>query len=130
MNDKGIAFSDEAKAELKVLIGAVREILDMTFSCFSENDALLASKVEPLEQTIDKLIDIIKARHIERLRAGECTVDAGIILSDVVTNYERVSDHCSNIAVALIEIDKNEFEAHEYLHEVKAPENEDFRREY
>ena len=130
MKDKNLAFSPAALKEFEVLDSALQEILDLTVEAFDKNDVEIAKKVEPLEQTIDKIIDIIKARHIERLRAGECTVDAGIILSDVVTNYERVSDHCSNIAVALIEIDKNEFEAHEYLHELKAPENEAFRREY
>ncbi len=130
MKDKNLAFSPAALKEFEVLDSALQEILDLTVEAFDKNDVEIAKRVEPLEQTIDKIIGIIKARHIERLRAGECTVDAGIILSDVVTNYERVSDHCSNIAVALIEIDKNEFEAHEYLHELKDPENEAFRREY
>ena len=130
LKDKSLAFSPAAQKEFDVLNSALQEILDLTVEAFDKNDVELAKKVEPLEQTIDKLIDIIKARHIERLRAGECTVDAGIILSDVVTNYERVSDHCSNIAAALIEIDKNEFEAHEYLHELKDTENEEFRTAY
>ena len=130
LKDKSLVFSPAAQKEFDVLNSALQEILDLTVEAFDTNNLELAKKVEPLEQTIDKLIDIIKARHIDRLRAGECTVDAGIILSDVVTNYERVSDHCSNIAVALIEIDKNEFEAHEYLHELKDTENEEFRREY
>ena len=130
LKEKSLVFSPVAQKEFAVLNAALQEILDLTCEAFDKNDVEIAKKVEPLEQTIDKLIDIIKARHIDRLRAGECTVDAGIILSDVVTNYERVSDHCSNIAVALIEIDKNEFEAHEYLHELKDTENEEFRTAY
>ena len=130
LKDKNLAFSPVAQKEFAVLNSALQEILDLTCEAFDKNDIETAKKVEPLEQAIDKIIDIIKARHIDRLRAGECTVDAGIILSDVVTNYERVSDHCSNIAVALIEIDKNEFEAHEYLHELKDKENEEFRAAY
>ena len=130
LKDKNLVFSPVAQQEFAVLNAALQEILDLTCEAFDKNSVEIAKKVEPLEQTIDKLIDTIKSRHIDRLRAGECTVDAGIILSDVVTNYERVSDHCSNIAVALIEIDKNEFEAHEYLHELKDTENEEFRTAY
>ena len=130
MKDKNLCFSPAAQKEFEVLNAALQEILDLTVEAFDKNDVEVAKNVEPLEQTIDKITGIIKSRHIERLRAGECTVDAGIILSDLLTNYERVSDHCSNIAVALIEIDKNEFEAHEYLHELKDTENEEFRTAY
>lgn len=130
MQSKEVSFSSAALEEFSVLNAALKEILDLTVGAFSKNNLELAKKVEPLEQAIDKITGIIKQRHIERLRSGECVVDAGIILSDLLTNYERVSDHCSNIAVALIEIDKNEMEAHEYLSELKDPANDEFRREY
>ncbi len=126
MNDKGITFSDEAKAELKVLIGAVREILDMTFSSFSENDALLAARVEPLEQVIDRLKAQIKSNHIDRLQKGNCTITLGFILSDLLTDFERISDHCSNIAVAVIELIHGRYDPHEYLAAVKKGSEEFF----
>ncbi len=126
MHDKGISFSDEAKAELKVLIGAVREILDITFDSFRKNDALAASKVEPLEQVIDRLKAQIKSNHIERLQRGNCTITLGFILSDLLTDFERISDHCSNIAVAVIELIHGRFDPHEYLNAVKKGSEEFF----
>ncbi len=119
MEEKGISFSVEAKDDLRVLVSAVEEILDISIRAFSEDNALLAAHVEPLEQVIDGLGSDIKARHIKRLKEGNCTIELGFILSDVLTNCERVSDHCSNIAVCIIQIRKEELDTHGYLNEVK-----------
>lgn len=119
MEEKGISFSDEAKADLHILVTAVEEILDIAIRSFGEDDAHLAAHVEPLEQVIDGLGNDIKARHIKRLKQGNCTIELGFILSDVLTNCERVSDHCSNIAVCIIQIRKEELNTHGYLNQVK-----------
>lgn len=119
LTDKGIHFTDKANAELDVLISAIGNILDLTVSAYESGDVALACKVEPLEQVIDRLIAEIKNRHIERLRAGNCTIELGFILSDILTNYERISDHCSNIAVAMIEVEHGTFDTHRYLTGVK-----------
>lgn len=119
MEDKGIFFSDEAKEDLHVLTAAVEEILDSAIRAFAEDNIALAAHVEPLEQVIDGLGSDIKARHIKRLQEGNCTIELGFILSDVLTNCERVSDHCSNIAVCIIQIRKNELDTHGYLNAVK-----------
>ncbi len=119
MDEKGISFSDEAKADLHILVAAVEEILDIAIRAFGQDDAHLAAHVEPLEQVIDGLGSDIKARHIKRLKEGNCTIELGFILSDVLTNCERVSDHCSNIAVCIIQIRKEELNTHGYLNQVK-----------
>lgn len=119
LTDKGIHFTDQANAELDVLVTAIRDILDLTVKVYETGDLILAGKVEPLEQVIDRLISEIKSRHIERLRAGNCTIELGFILSDILTNYERISDHCSNIAVAMIEVEHGTFDTHRYLTGVK-----------
>ncbi len=132
MHDKHITFSEDAQRELGVLTGAIRDIMDRTVTAFVNDDIALAQQVEPLEQIIDLLSADIKARHIERLRAGECTIELGFILSDMLNNYERISDHCSNVAVTIIELGHNSFQTHEYLNAVKT-DNEEFRelfREY
>ena len=98
----------------------------MTTQAFETNAVALASKVEPLEQVIDDLLAEIKARHISRLQAGACTIELGFVLSDLLSNYERVSDHCSNIAVAMIEVQHDSFKTHEYLHEVKSSNDRAF----
>ncbi len=119
MHDKDITFSEEARRELAVLADATLEILDLTSRAFQEKDLALASRVEPLEQVIDKLIAEIKDHHITRLRAGNCTIELGFILADVLNNYRRISDHCSNIAVALIEVEHDSFDTHSYLNAIK-----------
>ena len=118
MHDKGIVFSHEAKAEIENLSAALHEILDMTAKAFKTSDVQLASSVEPLEQVIDKLISEIKNRHVERLQKGNCTIELGFVLTDLLTNYERVSDHCSNVAVAVLESKHGTFETHEYLNNI------------
>lgn len=127
---KGITFSQHATEELAVLTQALHEIVKRTIKAFNENDLALAASVEPLEQVIDSLISEIKARHILRLQRGNCTIELGFILTDLLNNYERISDHCSNIAVALIEAEHDTFEAHSYLHNVREAEDTGFQDLY
>ena len=118
--DKKLAFSPAADRELAVLDRATRDILSLTVDAFCRADAVACGKVEPLEQVIDQLIAEIRSRHISRLQKGNCTVEMGFILADLLTNYERVSDHCSNLAVAIIESQSTvDPGAHAYLQEVK-----------
>ena len=124
--DKKIAFSPEAKAELEVLTNALTEILEITVHSFRTGDTSLAVQVEPLEQVIDSLIMEIKAKHIVRLKKGQCTIELGFILSDLLNDYARISDHCSNIAVALIEVEENHFDTHRYLNAVRKADNPEF----
>ena len=118
-HNKKIVFSPQAQQELKVLTDALQEILTLTACAYDSNDAEVAAKVEPLEQVIDGLISKIRANHIRRLQKGSCTIEGGFILADLLNNYERVSDHCSNIAVAIIEVEHNSFDTHKYLNGVK-----------
>ena len=126
--EKKISFSDEARRELRVLTDAVREILDLTIRAFQTDDVKLAEWVEPLEEVIDEIIRDLKVRHIERLRAGRCTVEIGFVLNDLLTNYERVADHCSNLAINVIEIAQGEYNAHEYT--IKTGEDSRFAELY
>ncbi len=126
IHEKKMSFSDEAEEELRQLIPALKEILEITMTAFESDDVSLATRVEPLEQVIDYLIAEIKRNHIERLQTGKCTIEMGFVLSDMLTNFERVSDHCSNIAVAMIEVDRNSFGTHEYLSGVKSMNDEQF----
>ncbi len=130
MHDKNIRFSEAAMGELAVATAAITEILNITTRAFETNDVALASKVEPLEQVIDDIIAEIKMRHISRLQTGECTIELGFVLSDLLNNYERVSDHCSNIAVAMIEVQNDSFKTHEYLHEVKSSNDRAFNEDF
>lgn len=119
MKEKKLMFSDKAKKEIDILQGALTEILNNTMEAFENDDYTLAEHIEPLEQVIDKIIAELKLRHVRRLRDGKCTIELGFMLSDLLTNCERISDHCSNIAVCMIQLRKESFETHEYLHEVK-----------
>lgn len=119
LNSKHLQFSEQAQNELKVLTNALDEILELATNAYNNNDIELATKVEPLEQVIDQLVATIKSQHIKRLQAGSCSIELGFILSDLTNNYSRVSDHCSNIAVAVIEISHKTFDTHEYLNKVK-----------
>ncbi len=127
MNEKKLQFSDKAQEELAVLQRAIHDILKITMLSFSEEDLQLAAQVEPLEEVIDELNIDIKQRHIKRLRKGKCTIELGFILSDLVTNFERVSDHCSNIALCLLEVSEDEFDTHAYLDELRQEDNIDFK---
>jgi phosphate:Na+ symporter len=113
-----------------VATDALTEILETTVEAFCKEDLDLATTVEPLEQVIDHLMAKMKARHIERLQTGKCTIQLGFILSDILNNYERISDHCSNIAVALIETKQNAYEAHEYLNGVKQAGDPEYQEAY
>ena len=126
IEEKNIVFSAQAQSELIVLEDAVQEIINRTVDCFENNDLVAASRVEPLEQVIDDLVRKIKSRHIARLQTGSCTIEYGFVLDDLLTNYERVADHCSNIAVAMIQVADDSFETHEYLTSVKSGGNENF----
>lgn len=128
MDEKKISFSDKAQEEITVLSDAIKEIVTKTMDSFVNSDIKTAHKVEPLEEVIDELKAELKIRHIRRLREGRCTIELGFILQDLITNYERISDHCSNIAVCVIEIDKAAFDTHEYLHEIKTGSDSDFVR--
>ncbi|MBE6663143.1 MAG: Na/Pi cotransporter family protein [Ruminococcaceae bacterium] len=130
LKNKNIVFSDEAKAEIAVITDAIKEILNITSNAFVNDSIDVAKRVEPLEQVIDKLIATTKMNHITRLQKGACTIELGFVLSDLLNNYERISDHCSNIAVAIIETSHNSFGTHEYLNHVKNDNNEMFQAEY
>lgn len=119
IHDKGLSFTQEAQAELNTLLQAIDEILTMTVTAYERNDTDLAARVEPLEEVIDQLIAKMKDQHIRRLQQGACTIEKGFIFSDILNNCERISDHCSNIAVAVIEVEHDSFDAHRYLQGVK-----------
>ncbi len=119
LDDKQMNFSQKAKGDIRVITFAVREVIELATFALKLDDLDIAMKVEPLEQVIDKLKMKIKKNHIERLREGNCTIEVGFALSDLLVNYERISDHCSNIAVCILEIANDSFETHEYLNNVK-----------
>ena len=129
---KNIAFSQDAHEELQVLEGAVQDVLSRTTDAFRKADLHLASKVEPMETVVDELVRAIKARHVARLQAGSCSIEYGFVLEDLLTNYERVCDHCSNVAVAQIEVAQDSFDTHAYLNDLRygndTKESEQFRR--
>jgi len=127
---KKIVFSKEATAEIQVISNAVSEILSITEDAFVNNSLETAHKVEPLEQVIDGLISGTKSNHITRLQAGACTIELGFVLSDLLNNYSRVSDHCSNIAVAIIETSHSSFGTHEYLNALKESDDATFQKEF
>ena len=126
MHDKNIHFSDDAMKEIDTITSAVTEILNMTIDSFVNDDVEQASHVEALEQVIDKLKKELKARHINRLQNGECTIELGFIFTDLLTNYERVSDHCSNIAVYTMQLPTDMLDTHKYLHKLKSSLNGTF----
>lgn len=126
MDEKKLSFSDKAQEEITILSDAIKEIVTKTMDSFENSNVETAHMVEPLEEVIDELKAELKIRHIRRLREGRCTIELGFILQDLITNYERISDHCSNIAVCVIEIEKTVFDTHEYLHEIKTGSDSDF----
>ncbi len=119
MHTKGIDFSEDAKKELGIVTDAIAEILDMTVNSFVEDDGEQASHIEPLEQVIDNLKKQLKAMHISRLQKGECTIELGFIFTDLLTNYERISDHCSNVAVYTMQLHGEKLDTHKYLRKIK-----------
>lgn len=130
IHDKDLQFSPEACHELDVIESAVREILSVAVGAFVENDPQRAARVEPLEEIIDGLCDEMKSHHVDRLQSGSCTLNQGFVFNDLLTNYERVADHCSNIAVAIIELESDSFDTHEYLSSVRAMKSSSFARYY
>ena len=130
LQDKGLILSEESRRELGIYGKAVSDILDLTVSVFAADDTGRARGVEPLEEVSDKLSIEMRQRHIERLRRGACSLEAGLILEDILTGYERVSDHCSNVAVCLIEVHADEYGTHEYLNLTTKGEDPWFREEY
>ena len=130
IHDKELQFSPEACHELDVMERAVREILSTAVGAFVNNDPQLAARVEPLEEIIDGLCDQMKSHHVVRLQSGFCTLNQGFVFNDLLTNYERVADHCSNIAVAIIELESDSFDTHEYLSSVRALKTNSFDKYY
>ena len=126
IHEKKISFSKAATEELAVYTRAIKDILNMTVEAFEYDDINMAKKVEPLEEVIDDINLMIKNRHVQRLRAGECTIELGFVLNDILTNYERVSDHCSNVAVTIIQTEDYDVEAHQYIGRLK--DEDEFKR--
>lgn len=115
IKDHGIRFSDKAKGELAVFERIVKDILSLSVQAFVNENSLLARDIEPMEEVVDRMTKKVKKRHVKRLEKGKCTMEAGLVLNDLATNFERVADHCSNIGVCVIQINEDTFEAHEYL---------------
>ncbi|MBQ3054826.1 MAG: Na/Pi cotransporter family protein [Oscillospiraceae bacterium] len=130
IREKEIQFSGDAKKELLVVRDAVKEVVSLAIDAFTSDDLTVAIQVEPLEQVVDLLKAQLKNHHITRLQAGECTIEMGFVFSDLVTNYERIADHCSNLAVCIIELAHGSFETHEYLNEVKRSDNQMFTKKF
>jgi len=128
--EKQINFSDAAKHDIRIISDAVKDVLDLATTAFLNNDLETAKLVEPLEQVVDRLKRKIRANHIQRLQEGNCTVELGFVLSDLLTNYERISDHCSNVAVCILEIAQGRLDTHEYLSHVKIDGENDFNEKY
>ena len=130
IKDKKLTFSDGAREEMKVMADAVNNIVGIAIGAFLDNDVEAAKKVEPFEELIDELCDKSKMHHIERLQTGECTIVPGFVLNDLLTDFERISDHCSNIAAAMIELEEDEFDTHKYLDRVKNKRSAEFEEQF
>lgn len=130
VHDKKETFSEKAQEELAVYEKAIEEIVTMVYNVFDTEDVQLATQVEPLEEVIDTLNDEVKKKHIKRLRKGKCTIELGFVLSDITTNFERIADHCSNVAVCLIQTKEDGYETHEYLDNLKENDNPEFKEKY
>lgn len=128
MKEKGMEFSDKAKEELQIFADAVKDIVSISTKVFESGDLDLAKRVEPLEEVIDQLNTELKERHIRRLRKGKCTAELGFILSDVTNDYERVADHCSNIAVYFLEAKEQAMDSHGYLKSLRKSRDEEFEK--
>jgi phosphate:Na+ symporter len=122
------SFSPKAQTEMDIFASAVKEIMDLAIRAFAEQDVNLAKSIEPLEETIDGINMEVKRRHVRRLRKGKCTIEQGFDLSDIGTDFERIADHCSNIAVGIIEVDEDLYDAHEYLETLKREKSDGFEQ--
>lgn len=129
MRRKDMDFSKKAAEELAVYTEAVFEVVDVSFQAFATGQRSLAQGVEPIEEVIDELHKEINRRHMKRLRKGKCTIEMGFILSDITTSYERIADHCSNIAITMLQIEEDVFDAHEYILSMRNKNKEEFERE-
>ena len=130
MQENKMAFSGKATEEITVFSQALSDIVGQTMDAFGREDLDAARRIEPFEQVIDRLSIEIKQRHIKRLRKGKCTIELGLILEDIITNFERISDHCSNIAVCMIRVNEDGFDTHEYLDIIKEEKAPWFEQEY
>ena len=130
IKEKDIRFSKEALSDLAVLESALQDIVNRTVDAYQQNDLYAAGKIEPLEEVVDGLVREVKTRHIARLQAGTCTIEYGFVLDDLLTDYERIADHCSNIAVAMIEVAEDKFDTHEYLNNIKNGSSVKFEERY
>ena len=129
MWEKNAVFSPQAVKELHVMEKAVVDIVDKAYAVFANQDIQLAEEIEPLEEVIDELSRELKRRHVNRLRAGECTIEMGFILSDVTTSLERIADHCSNIGVCVTQVREDLYDTHSHLDSVKNAPGELFHHE-
>ena len=131
LHDKGLSFSESAKEDIRVLSEAVLDILANAVRAFVNEETTSASNVEPLEEVIDEITVLMRQRHIERLKSGDCSIELGFILADMLTNMERISDHCSNLAIYVIQmLDKNSLESHEYLDTLERNKTVEFINNY
>lgn len=130
ISEKGIVFSQQAQHELAVMQNAIRDILQLAVNTLVSNDMSAAQRVEPLEEIVDTLCDEMKSHHIDRLQRGICTLHQGFVFNDLLTNFERVADHCSNVALAVIELELDSFDTHEYVRSLKEMKDEAFARYY
>ena len=128
LKEKQIVFSGSASHELDVLTAAINEILDLAFGAFMEDDKKKARLVEPLEEHIDHLCDTMKLRHVDRLQKGQCSLSQGFVFNDLLSNFERVADHCSNLAIAMIELESDAFDTHDYLINLKELHSQQFEQ--
>ena len=131
--DKKVVLSDMAKRELITLDKAIGEILGKAVAAFRDRDVAVAREIEPLEETIDQIKDALKAQHIERLKQGTCSIDAGVIFLEILTNLERIADHCSNIAAYVVGYEgeqKGDFDAHQYRQTLHDGREEEYNRLY
>ena len=124
--EKKMSFSEDAEYELEVSTKAVKECVDLTVEAFVEDDLELAKKVEPLRQVVRVLCNKLKNKHIERLQKGKCDMKQGFAFNDMLTNLDRITAHCSNVAVAMIELESSEYDTHEYLKSIREMKNEKF----
>ena len=129
MRDKGITFTPEAQIEMNSLSLAVSEIVELSYTAFRKSDTEQAMRVEPLEQVIDRMKELLRTRHIERLRVGGCGIEAGFVWNDLITNMERVSDHCSNIAGCVIDVKEQNMNLHESLKQLRT-DNDIYRKQF
>ena len=130
IHEKKLGFSPDAQKELQLITAAVREIVDIAVQAFTSDDLTQAYRVEPLEEVIDSLCDEIKLNHVNRLQKGTCTLLQGFVYNDLITNYERIADHCSNVAVAMIALESDSMDTHETLNSIKTARSSSFDREF